>query len=43
MRRVMMLALLLMAQVAAAQAPAPLLVHTILVRGLAERELDPEK
>ena len=43
MRRVMILALLPVVQVAAAQALAPLLAHTILVRGLAERELDPEK
>lgn len=38
-----MLAFFSMAQVALAQAPAPSLAHTILVRGVAERELDPEK
>lgn len=38
-----LMSLLLVAQVAAAQAPAPAMPHTIVVRGTAERELDPEK
>jgi len=42
MRKLLALVLLPLAQVAAAQVPAPL-AHTILVRGVAERELDPEK
>ncbi|RZK98003.1 MAG: SIMPL domain-containing protein [Hymenobacter sp.] len=43
MNKLALLPLLLVAQVAAAQAPAPAMPHTILVRGTAERELDPEK
>ncbi|WP_460584164.1 SIMPL domain-containing protein [Hymenobacter arcticus] len=43
MNKLTLLSLLLVAQVAAAQAPAPAMPHTILVRGTAERELDPEK
>lgn len=42
MRRLLLLLLLPLAPVAA-QTPAPLVAHTILVRGTAERELDPEK
>ena len=42
MRKLLTLVLLPLVQVAAAQVPVPL-AHTILVRGVAERELDPEK
>ena len=43
MRRLLLLSLLPLAQVGAAQVPAPPMPRTILVRGTAERELDPEK
>ncbi len=43
MKKLALLPFLLIAQVAVAQVPAPAVPHTILVRGSAERELDPEK
>jgi uncharacterized protein YggE len=43
MRQFSVLLLLPLAQLAYAQAPAPALPRTVLVRGTAEQELDPEK
>ena len=43
MRQLSLLLLLLPAGLAYAQTPAPALPRTVLVRGTAEQELDPEK
>jgi uncharacterized protein YggE len=43
MRSLFLFPLVSFASVAAAQAPVPVVPHTILVRGTAEQELDPEK
>ena len=43
MRQLALLLLLPLTQLAHAQAPVPTLPHTVLVRGTAEQEIDPEK